>query len=380
MTIENIIIVGGGYAGVKTAQTLEKKLADNNNYRIILIDKKSYFYHIVGGPRSAVEHINNIIPYSNTFKDMKKNAVHQSTVVRLEKNKVYLDKPFENSTELPFTYAVLSTGIRYPTPAKTKALEPDTALAEQREIQSLVKKSNSILIVGGGPTGIEVAGEIREKYADKKITLIHSQKQLLQAGIPDKPRAQILHKVEKNGIRVILDDVVELSNEAIEKSVFVPQEPITTLKGQKLVSIDLVMLLFGSRPETEWVKDTLPLSDNGFVKVKETLAVDKEGFENVYIAGDIADIKEIKMAMKTKEHSAVVATNIFDAIKGKKPSKIYKPSTAFLMGISFGKKQGYIFTPLGALGDWATSKLKSKTLFTNNSWQDMNLTEPTNNV
>ena len=43
MTIENIIIVGGGYAGVKTAQTLEKKLADNNNYRIILIDKVNYY-------------------------------------------------------------------------------------------------------------------------------------------------------------------------------------------------------------------------------------------------------------------------------------------------------------------------------------------------
>ena len=39
MTIENIIVVGGGYAGVSTAQALEKKLTGDNNYRIILIDK-----------------------------------------------------------------------------------------------------------------------------------------------------------------------------------------------------------------------------------------------------------------------------------------------------------------------------------------------------
>ena len=289
----------------------------------------------MGGPRSAVEHINNIIPYTHTFKDMKKHSVHQSSVVRLEKNKVYLDKPFENSTELPFTYAVLSTGIRYPTPARTKALEAGAALAEQREIQSRVKEAKSIRIVGGGPTGVETAGEIREKYADNEITLVHSQKQLLQDGIPDKPRAQILRKVEQNHIKVILDDVVELPDK-IENSVFVPQGAMSTRKGQKL-SVDLVMLLFGSRPETEWLKDTLPLSDNGFVKVKETLAVDKDGFENVYVAGDIADLQEIKMAARTKGHGAVVATNIFNATKGKKPSQNYKPNTTFLMGITLGK-------------------------------------------
>ncbi|KAI9498453.1 hypothetical protein BDB00DRAFT_800365 [Zychaea mexicana] len=375
-TTENIVIVGGGYAGVSAAQELEKQLAGNSKYRVVLIDKKSFFYHIVGGPRAAVEHINNIIPYSHTFKDMKKHAVVQATVVRLGKNKIHLDKPFEGSIELSFAYAVLATGIRYPTPAKVKALDSDAALKEQGEIQSLVKDANSILIVGGGPTGIELAGEIREKYNEKKITLVHDQKQLLQEGVPDKPRAQILRKLEKNNIKVILDETVELST-PIERTIFKPEGPLRTRKGVDL-SADLVMLMFGTRPETEWLKDTLPLESNGFVKVKSTLQVDAPGFENVYATGDAASIKEIKMAARTKGHASVVVANIVNATKGKAPSQNYKPNTTFLMALTFGKKQGFLFTPMGNMGDWIASKLKSKTMMTESFWQTMNLTEPTN--
>lgn len=37
--MQNIIILGGGYAGVGVARALEKRIANNNNYRIILIEK-----------------------------------------------------------------------------------------------------------------------------------------------------------------------------------------------------------------------------------------------------------------------------------------------------------------------------------------------------
>lgn len=36
---KNIIIVGGGYGGIGSARTLEKRIANNDNYRIILIEK-----------------------------------------------------------------------------------------------------------------------------------------------------------------------------------------------------------------------------------------------------------------------------------------------------------------------------------------------------
>ncbi|KAI8147107.1 hypothetical protein BJV82DRAFT_508834 [Fennellomyces sp. T-0311] len=371
MTTENIVIIGGGYAGLGTARELEKRFSGNSKYRIIMIDKKSFFYHIVGGPRAAVEHINNIVPYTKVFSE-KKNIVAQATVVRFEKNKIYLEKPFEGSTELPFAYAVLATGIHFPTPCKVAALEPEDAKLEQQVIQKQVKEANSILIVGGGPTGIELAGEIREKYKDKKVTLVHDQKQLMYDVVPDKFRAQILRKMEKNNIKVILDDLVQLPS--LEKTVFKPEAPLTTRKNVSL-SADLVMLMFGTRPETDWLKDSVPL-EKGFIKIKPTLQVDAPGFEHVYAAGDAADIKELKVAAKTKEHAAVVAANIENASKSKPLTQEYKPSTKFIMALTFGKKQGFLFTPMGNLGDWLATKLKSKDMMTARFWKELGLTEP----
>ncbi|KAI9499491.1 hypothetical protein BDB00DRAFT_782998 [Zychaea mexicana] len=306
----NIVIVGGGYAGVRLAQALEKRFSGNDEYRVLLIDKKSYFYHIIAGPRAAVEHINNVIPYTHTFKDQEKNLVVQAMVVRLEKDKLYLDKRFEGSTELQFAYTVLAT----------------------------VKEAHSILIIGGGPTGVEVAGEILEKYSDKKIILAHDQKQLLNDDIPAWSRTQMLHKVKKNNVEVLLDDPVILpAATSIEQTIYKPEEPLTTRKGTRL-QVDLVMLMFGMRAETGWLEDTLPLASNGgFIKVKPTLQVDAPGFDNVYAAGDVADIDEYKLAGRSMGHTRVICANIMNSTKGKEPSRTYKANNKFLMGITFGK-------------------------------------------
>jgi NADH dehydrogenase FAD-containing subunit len=38
-----------------------------------------------------------------------------------------------------------------------------------------VKESKNIVIIGGGPIGIEMAGEIVDEYDDKNIHIIHSE-------------------------------------------------------------------------------------------------------------------------------------------------------------------------------------------------------------
>ena len=47
-----------------------------------------------------------------------------------------------------------------------------------------VKQSNSVVIVGGGAVGIELAGEIRDSYPSKRITLVHSKPELI-SGLSD---------------------------------------------------------------------------------------------------------------------------------------------------------------------------------------------------
>ena len=42
-----------------------------------------------------------------------------------------------------------------------------------------IDKANNVIIVGGGAVGIELAGEIADKYSAKMITIIHSNTSLV---------------------------------------------------------------------------------------------------------------------------------------------------------------------------------------------------------
>lgn len=43
-----------------------------------------------------------------------------------------------------------------------------------------IRDSRSVLIVGGGSTGVELAGEIAHAFPGKKITIVHRQNRLVQ--------------------------------------------------------------------------------------------------------------------------------------------------------------------------------------------------------
>ena len=46
--------------------------------------------------------------------------------------------------------------------------------------QEGVKNAKSIVIVGGGAVGVQMATDLGEVYPDKKVTLVHSRDRLMQ--------------------------------------------------------------------------------------------------------------------------------------------------------------------------------------------------------
>ena len=79
------------------------------------------------------------------------------------------------------------------TTGKIAAATKEEAIEKYHELADLLKEKEKILIIGGGPVGVELAGEISEKYSDKEITLVHSQSQLIGSGL----RQVFFDKVEE---------------------------------------------------------------------------------------------------------------------------------------------------------------------------------------
>ncbi|KAI8076153.1 hypothetical protein BDF21DRAFT_422715 [Thamnidium elegans] len=378
--MKNIVIVGGGFAGTQVAKALEKQLVKlkDEECRIILVEKKTHFYHSIAGLRCAVVDWDKkvMIPYTNLFQE-KKNTVVQASAMQLEKHQVVLDKAVpEFGTTIPYDYLVITTGTRYPAPAKATALDYDTTHADLSNIRQQVKAAKSIVIVGGGPVGLELAGEIHDVYPSTKITIVHTEPEIL-SDVP-KVRTRMLDLLKKNGIELVTNDSVMIPS-SVQETLYHPQNNVVETEGGKCFQdVDLVMLAFGNRPETDWLKSAGVLAENGYVKVKDTYQVDHADFSHVLVMGDAADFKETKLAYRITGHVPTVVQNIVQmAVKNQSPTGKYKKAPDAMV-ITFGQSQGVGLLPFFGItvGSWPVSLVKSKNLFLGQSWDTLNQKEP----
>ena len=68
------------------------------------------------------------------------------------------------------------------------------------EVADVLQTVEKVLIVGGGPVGVELAGEILENYPDKQLTLVHSHDELIGERFADKFKQKAADQLRQLGI------------------------------------------------------------------------------------------------------------------------------------------------------------------------------------
>ena len=162
-----IVIIGGGFCGLKVAKKLEK----NKEIELILIDKKEYFGYKPGLPK-LIRNKNYTENIQIKYKKILKN-----TKIISEKVEVINPKKIKtNKNEYQYDILVICLGVKYPIFLKNKK-NVFTVTESNKCLKAIetIKKSKKILIVGGGLIGVEVAGELVTKKPDKDITIVHSK-------------------------------------------------------------------------------------------------------------------------------------------------------------------------------------------------------------
>jgi NADH dehydrogenase FAD-containing subunit len=201
-----------------------------------------------------------------------------------------------------------------------------------------VKTAKKILIVGGGPVGVEIAGEILSKYPKKNVTLVTSASTLLSRL---SPKAQKLaeSKLKSLGVNIIYNETVVTTTE--------DQKTFVTSKGTS-IEADLVMRLIGITPNSSFMRSKFSekLDERGFIKVNEHLQL--EGQKNIFVIGDVTAIKEEKCAINVKNHLDVVATNLRNIVE-EKPLKQYVTGPLMML-VSVGPSNGVLENNGKAMG------------------------------
>lgn len=92
---------------------------------------------------------------------------------------VVLDREWEGSRQLPFDYVVVATGTKLQAPGSMQDNEKALSIKYFQDYQKRVQDAKSVLIVGGGAVGVQMATDLKELYPEKEVTLVHSRNQLM---------------------------------------------------------------------------------------------------------------------------------------------------------------------------------------------------------
>ncbi len=248
-----------------------------------------------------------------------------------------------NNKKLKFDYLVLATGSRYSKASESDIISTIKAI-ELKENFDRLKKAKNILIIGGGITGVELAAEITTKYKNKEITLINKDPRLIpKQNIKASKYAKKFLK--KNNVKVLL-------NQKIVKNY---RNECLTNKGNKICP-DLIFRCLGILPNSSLMeKNFLNKLDNGYIKTNKYMQL--EGFKNIFVAGDVTNIKEEKLAQNAEEHAKVIVENLRN-LENKEKLRKYQIKPR-IMVISLGKHNGIITYKKFAIAGFITAIIKS---------------------
>lgn len=174
--LPRIVIVGGGFAGISMAKSLA-----NKNVQVVLLDKHNYhtFQPLLYQVSSASLEPDSIAyPLRKIIKNHKTSFFRLAEVESIDANKKMIETSIGS---LAYDYLVLATGTKtnyfgnktieansMPMKKVPQALDIRSLMLQNFEKATIAESLEerkaflNFIIVGGGPTGVELAGAIAE--------------------------------------------------------------------------------------------------------------------------------------------------------------------------------------------------------------------------
>ena len=219
-------------------------------------------------------------------------------------------QPNGSISTIPFDYLVLATGSNYPAIGRKNVIKagPEQPTLQARaecwhSAAANLKKAESVLVIGGGPVGVELAAEVASAYPHKRVAIV-SRSTRLCAALPEAVGHKCLRWLQRHQVEVYRGvSVTEARGDG------------ATLSDGRVVAADIVYNCAGSLPNTAMLKGSAILShvdpSTGKLIVNDRLSL--EGLPHIFVVGDAMLHKrsnDLKLGHTAELNAAVAAENI----------------------------------------------------------------------
>lgn len=376
----NILIIGGGIAGLSAADGIHKHFARDGTVSITIVEPNVYFEVPWASIRAMFDSSmakKATIPMSAFIAKHPKCRHVRASLSQLSR----IAATFDNGESMSYDVCLLATGSRcsYPILNKTRvipgSLSENEALSSRREELrkegDSLKSAKSVLVVGGGAIGTEVAGDISGFAKPGKkpdIRIVHARDHLVPE-LNDKAAEALHSKIEKLGVTVSINDKAILQNGEWRLE-----------STDEVLKADHVVETVGVTADNGFMKAHFgnSLDEHGWIQVDKHYRVEG-GYGKVFAIGDCCNAHQ-RTGVNALGSKQVIRENIVKTInalkRGTQPEKVTgllsKGPDLSNFIVTAGPQAGIAQTNIGIV-TWPLVNKKNSTMFISKVRKDINI-------
>ena len=378
-----IVILGGSFAGIGSAHYLLRHtipaltaLNPKQRYHVTLVSPSTHFFWKICAPRVLIS--SDMIPFEKAFlpieEEFSKYDPSQFSFLQAKATGINSGSKTVaveladgiSQRSIPYGTLIVATGA-FSDPLWAVNDAHTVSQDAHRELRLALPHAKSVLVTGGGATGVETAAEVAENFLFTKTTILSGTDRLLSRLKP-KASKTAETKLRKLGVNVIHGvkavSVVKEDN---------GQKRVNLSNGKEMV-VDVYINAVGDKPNTAFLPHEW-LDARGRVLVDgETLRGQGSSMENVYALGDVCSasfgsVMDVKNGVRplctsiATDIAAQLANDEKHQVSGKTPKALiqvkFKPFKDTQM-VPIGRRGG-IFQLMGwGLPSWVCWLIKSR--------------------
>jgi NADH dehydrogenase len=337
----HVVVVGGGFAGVKAALELSKRHIG----KITLISDEDYFLHhaTLYATATGKNLAESVIPLKNIFLNHPNVTVVQDKMASVDPDRrLVIGKSNQyHYDQLIIAIGSVTTFFNITGMAQhaygIKSLNEITQFQDHIHDEVVKKKlDKEYFIIGAGPTGVELAGALNEylqhlitvnrlENSRAKVTLVEAAPRIVPRS-SDTAAKIVTKRLRSVGIKVLTNHKVEaLDDDSI------------TIEGKKVATSTAIWTSgVANNPFFAKHDHLFHIAPNGRVNVNPYL----EARPNIFVIGDNNTVKYSGMAWPALQQATFVAKHL-SRIVTKRPHAAFRPRSV-MSGMPVGEGWGYV--------------------------------------